>query len=62
MSATLIPCFVLLFIRSENKMVERRKALMYVMDEAAVHWGTACERSALTETVLGIKVFNSPQN
>lgn len=63
MSATLIPCFVLLFIKSENKMVERRKALMYVMDKAAVHWGTACEHSfAMTETVLGIKVFNAPQN
>lgn len=44
-------------------MVERRKTLMYVRDEAAVHWGTACEHSfALTETVLRIKVFNSPQN
>lgn len=49
-SATLIPCFVLLSIKSENKMVEPRRVLIHMMDEAAVQWGTACECfSALIE-------------
>lgn len=49
-SAILIPCFVLLSIKSENKMVEPRRVLMYMRDEAAIQRGTVSECfSALTE-------------